>query len=57
MITFTALAIRDVALYPLIKFGLAALLILPASFLLSSLLRKLPYAGRVLYPDSTSPNQ
>jgi len=48
VITFAALAAADVALYPLLKFGLMALVTVPLSFGLSSLLRKLPYADRVL---------
>ncbi len=48
IITFTALALRNVEVYPLLKFGLAALIALPLCFVLSSLIRKLPYAERVL---------
>lgn len=48
IITFTALALRDVEMYPLLKFGLAALIALPLCFVLSNLIRKLPYADRVL---------
>jgi glucan biosynthesis protein C len=48
VITATALAMRDVALYPLLKFGLAVLVAVPLSFVLSSLIRRLPYVGRVL---------
>ena len=47
-ITATALAVRDVALHPLLKFVLAVLVALPLSFGLSSLIRKLPYVDRVL---------
>jgi hypothetical protein len=35
-------------LYPLLKFGLMALLFVPLCFGLSSLIRRLPYAGKVL---------
>jgi surface polysaccharide O-acyltransferase-like enzyme len=48
VITFTALALRDVDVYPLLKFGLAALIALPLCFVLSNLVRKLPYADRIL---------
>ena len=48
VITAVALAMRDVALYPLLKFALAVLVALPLSFGLSSLIRKIPYTDRVL---------
>jgi glucan biosynthesis protein C len=48
VITMVALAARDVVLYPLAKFGLASLVAVPLCFGLSSLIRKLPYADRVL---------
>ena len=48
MITFTALALRNVDLYPLLKFGLAVLIAVPVSFVLGNLIRKLPYTNRVL---------
>jgi hypothetical protein len=48
VITATALAIRNIAFHPLLKFSLATLLALPLSFVLSSLIRKLPYVDRVL---------
>jgi len=48
IITFTALALRNVEVYPLLKFGLAVLIALPLCFVLSNLIRKLPYADRVL---------
>ena len=48
VITFMALAAAGVALYPLLKFGLAALVAVPLCFGLSSLICKLPYADRVL---------
>ena len=43
-----AYAVRDVALYPLLKWGLVALVAVPLCFGLSSLIRKLPYTDRVL---------
>ncbi len=48
VITFTALALRNVEMYPLLKFGLATLIALPLCFVLSNLIRKLPHADRVL---------
>ncbi len=48
MITFTALLLRNVELYPLLKFGLVALIGVSLSFVLGNLIRKLPYADRVL---------
>jgi glucan biosynthesis protein C len=48
VITILALAARDVAFHPLAKFGLVSLVAVPLCFGLSSLLRKLPYADRVL---------
>jgi glucan biosynthesis protein C len=48
VITIVALAARDVVLHPLVKFGLASLVAVPLCFGLSSLVRKLPYADRVL---------
>lgn len=43
-----ALAMQGVMLYPLLKWLLAVVISLPLCFLLSSLIRKLPYAGHVL---------
>jgi glucan biosynthesis protein C len=48
VITALAYAARDLALYPLAKFGLLSLVAVPLIFGLSSLIRKLPYADRVL---------
>jgi glucans biosynthesis protein C len=48
VITLMALAARDVMLYPLLKWVLMSLLAVPLCFALSSLVRKLPYADRVL---------
>jgi surface polysaccharide O-acyltransferase-like enzyme len=48
IITFTALALRNVDAYPLLKFGLAVLIALPLCFVVSNLIRKLPYTDRVL---------
>jgi glucan biosynthesis protein C len=43
-----AYAVRDVALYPLLKWGLVSLVAVPLCFGLSGLIRKLPYTDRVL---------
>jgi glucans biosynthesis protein C len=48
VITATALVLRNVDLYPLLKFGLVALIAVPLCFVLGNLIRKLPYADRVL---------
>jgi glucans biosynthesis protein C len=48
VITFAALLVIGWLLYPLLKFGLMALLLVPLCFGLSSLIRRLPYAGKVL---------
>jgi len=48
LVTVIALAARDVMLHPLAKFGLASLVAVPLCFGLSGLIRKLPYADRVL---------
>ena len=48
VIVATALALRNVDLYPLLKFGLVALIGVSLSFALGNLIRKLPYTDRVL---------
>jgi len=48
IITFLALFAEGVVIYPLLKFALAALVAIPLCFGLSSLIRRLPYADRVL---------
>jgi len=48
VITFLALLAINISLYPLLKFGLAALVAIPLCFGLSSLIRRLPYTERVL---------
>ena len=48
MITVMALAVRDVMVYPLLKWALVALVAVPLCFALSHLIRKLPYTDRVL---------
>ena len=48
VITATALVLRNVDLYPLLKFGLAVAIAVPLSFVIGNLIRKLPYTDRVL---------
>jgi hypothetical protein len=48
VITVIALAVRDVMVYPLLKWALVALVAVPLCFGLSHLIRKLPYTDRVL---------
>ena len=43
-----AYAVQDVTLYPLLKWAVVALVAIPLCFALSSPIRKLPYADRVL---------
>lgn len=45
---FVGLALKDISLYPLLKFALAALLTVPLCFLLANCIRKLPLARRIL---------
>jgi glucan biosynthesis protein C len=48
VIIVIAYVVRGVALYPLLKWGLVSLVAVPLCFVLGSLIRKLPYADRVL---------
>ena len=48
VITFAALVAMGLMLYPLLKFGLMALITVPLIFGLSSLISRLPYSERVL---------
>jgi glucan biosynthesis protein C len=48
VITIMALAVRDVMVYPLLKWALVALVAVPLCFGLSHLIRKLPYTDRAL---------
>jgi glucan biosynthesis protein C len=43
-----ALALKDISLYPLIKFPLVALIVVPLCFLLGNYIRKLPLARNIL---------
>jgi peptidoglycan/LPS O-acetylase OafA/YrhL len=47
VVLFT-LAVRDIELYPLLKFALVALIVIPLCFALGAALRRLPAARRVL---------
>jgi glucans biosynthesis protein C len=48
VITFLAIAVKDLMLYPLLKWGLVALVAVPMCFVLSALIRKIPYTEKVL---------
>jgi len=48
VITIIALAVRDMMVYPLLKWALVALVAAPLCFGLSHLIRKLPYTDRAL---------
>jgi surface polysaccharide O-acyltransferase-like enzyme len=48
IIATAALAVTSIILYPLLKFALVALVTIPLTFLLSALIRKIPFADRVL---------
>jgi surface polysaccharide O-acyltransferase-like enzyme len=43
-----AYALHEVVLYPLLKWGIALLITVPLCFLISNLIRKIPFAKRVL---------
>jgi surface polysaccharide O-acyltransferase-like enzyme len=48
VIVLAAVAVRNVVAYPLLKWALVSLVAVPLCFVLSSLVRRLPYADRVL---------
>lgn len=48
VITAVALLFRDLAFHPLLKFALTSLVVVPLCFGIGELLRRLPYAERVL---------
>ena len=48
VITALAFAFQDIALYPILKWVIVALVAVPLCFGISSLIRKLPYTDRVL---------
>ena len=47
LILFT-LAVRDIAIYPLLKFALVALILVPMCFALGAAIRRLPGARGIL---------
>jgi glucan biosynthesis protein C len=48
ILVFVALGLRSIALYPLLKFTLAALICIPVCFVIGGLVRRLPIARRIL---------
>jgi len=48
VIVLLALAMKNIRLYPLLKFALVALIAVPLCFVLANLIRKLPLASRIL---------
>jgi len=48
VIVLLAIAIRNISLYPLLKFPLAVLIAVPLCFALANIIRKLPLARRIL---------
>lgn len=48
VIIIVAIAIRNISLYPLLKFPLAVIIAVPLCFALSNVIRKLPLARRIL---------
>jgi len=49
MIVFLTYSVRDVRIYPLLKFAMMSVIILSLSFVISHFfVRRLPYADRVL---------
>lgn len=48
VITVLAFSVRDVTLFPLLKWAVLSMVAVPICFVLSALIRKLPYTDRVL---------
>lgn len=48
IIATTALVLTSVIIYPLLKFALVALVTVPLTFLLSAMIRKIPFTDRIL---------
>ena len=48
VVILVAIAIRNISLYPLLKFALAVMISVPLCFSLSNIIRKLPLARRIL---------
>jgi len=48
VVVFVAIALRNISLYPLLKFALAALIAVPLCFISANFIRQLPLAKRIL---------
>jgi fucose 4-O-acetylase-like acetyltransferase len=48
VLIFVCIAMRDIQLYPLLKFAIAGLVTIPACFIIAAVIRTLPLARRVL---------
>ena len=48
VIVLVTLTLQDISLYPLIKYPLVALIVVPLCFLLGNYIRKLPLARNIL---------
>ena len=48
IVVFLAYALRGVELAPLLKFGLASLIIVPICFIVAAIVRKIPFASRII---------
>ncbi len=48
VITFLALAVQDITIYPFLKWAVVAVVAVPLCFGISALIRKVPYTDRVL---------
>jgi len=48
VVILVAIAIRNISLYPLLKFALAVMISMPLGFGLDNIIRKLPLARRIL---------
>jgi glucans biosynthesis protein C len=48
VITFLALAVQDIIIYPFLKWALVAVVVVPLCFGISALIRKVPYMDQVL---------
>jgi hypothetical protein len=48
VITFLALAVQDITIYPFLKWAVVAVVVVPLCFGISALIRKVPYTDRVL---------
>jgi surface polysaccharide O-acyltransferase-like enzyme len=48
MVVFIAIALKGIHLEPLLKFGMAAVIAVPTCFAVAFIIRKIPFASRVL---------